>query len=498
MRRIPWVHVPRACRRMSIAALCLGLLACTADAAPPPPDGTGSAPPASSPAHRPPSTHDWTRFGWDVAASGAATDSMGVTAANVGTLKRQQIAIDGTVDASAIYLHGVEIQGATHDAFFVTTTYGKTIAVDAPTGAILWEYTPPGTARLEGTAQITTATPVADPGREFLYAASPDGFIQKLAVADGSPAWRTAITRLPTREKIASALNFFRGRVIAVTGGYIGDAPPYQGHVAVLDGATGSLLQVWNSLCSGRSGLLAPASCPQSDSAIWGRAGAVIDAATGDIYVATGNGPWDGASNWGDAVVELDPDATRILGNYTPVDTEQLDSEDLDLGSTSPVLLGGNLVAQGGKDAILRVLDWSRMAGTAPHRGGEASHVATPSGDRLFTAPAVYRPGGATWLLAADNGDTSAWTLEGQRLALRWRASHGGTSPVVVDGLAFVYDPRGGLRVYDATTGAPVTTLRCGRGHWNSPIVVDGMIALPEGNANHHRTAGVLDVWRLP
>ncbi len=41
--------------------------------------------------------------------------------------------------------------------------------------------------------------------------------------------------------------------------------------------ASGKLLQVWNSLCSNRAGLLEPDSCPQTQSAIWGRAGAVID-----------------------------------------------------------------------------------------------------------------------------------------------------------------------------------------------------------------------------
>ena len=56
--------------------------------------------------------------------------------------------------------------------------------------------------------------------------------------------------------------------------------------------------------------------------------------------------------------------------------------------------------------------------------------------------------------------------------------------------------PAGGLRVYDAASGRPLTTLDCGGGHWNSPIVVDGRIVLPEGNANRHQTAGVMNVWR--
>jgi outer membrane protein assembly factor BamB len=440
---------------------------------------------------------DWPRFGFDVGRSSAPAANMGITAANVATLQRQQITIDGTVDASAIYLHGVAVHGAPHDALFVTTTYGKTLAIDAADGSVLWEFTPASYQSLAGSRQITTATPIADPDRRFIYAASPDGMIHKLSVGDGHVVWSTSITRLPRREKIASALNYFRGHVIATTGGYIGDAPPYQGHVATLDAGTGKLLHVWNSLCSDRHELIDPSSCKSSDSAIWGRAGAVIDSTTGNLFVATGNGNWNGSTDWGDAVVELDPDATHMLGNYTPVNTAQLDAEDADLGSSSPVLLGGGLVAQGGKDNVIRLLEWSKMQGAAAHKGGEAQTVPTPSGTRLFTAPAVWHEGATTWLFAADNGGTTAWKVAGGQLRQAWHSGNGGTSPVVVDGMLFVYAPGGGLHVYDAITGRAVTTLDCGSGHWNSPIVIDGMIVLPEGNANAHRTSGVIDIWRL-
>jgi outer membrane protein assembly factor BamB len=457
--------------------------------------GHRSAPPAAS--RRAADGHDWTRFGWDAGRSSAPGDSMGITAANVDSLVRQQVTIDGTVDASAIYLHGVQVNGGPHDVFFVTTTYGKTVAIDADSGTVLWEFTPSGYAGWAGSAQITTSTPVADPDRANIYAAAPDGEIRKLAVADGHVVWNTAITLLPTREKIASPLNYYDGRVIATTGGYIGDAPPYQGHVAILDAASGQLLHVWNALCSDTLRLLTPANCAQSDAAIWGRAGAVIDTATGAIYVATGNALWDGVTYWGDATLELNRDATGMLGNYTPTNTAQLNASDLDLGSTSPVLLGGGLVAQGGKDGKIRLLDWSAMQGTTGHLGGEQQSVSTPSGSALFTAPAVLHTGTATWMFAADNGGTAAWTLTDGRLQPAWRNRNAGTSPVVADGLVFVYGPRGGLRVYEAATGRALADLACGAGHWNSPIVVDGRIALPEGNANRHRTTGVLDIWRL-
>ncbi|HEX4025802.1 MAG TPA: PQQ-binding-like beta-propeller repeat protein [Steroidobacteraceae bacterium] len=438
---------------------------------------------------------DWPTFGGNVQSTSANLAPTGITAANVARLRHRQVKLDGVVDASAIYLHGVTIRGARHDAIFVTTSYGKTLALDADSGDVLWEYTPPGYRDLAGTRQFTNSTPAADPDRQSIYAASPDGYVQKLSVGDGHRLWRTSITKLPQREKMDSPLKFFRGHVIAVTGGYIGDQPPYQGHVAILDGSSGRLLQVWNSLCSDRAGLMQPDSCPQTRSAIWGRAGAVIDPGDGHIFIATGNGDWNGKTDWGDALVELDASATKMLGNYAPANTEELNDDDLDLGSTSPVLLGGDWLAQGGKDGKIRLLSRKAIASATPHQDHELQIVSTPSGTDLFTQPAVWQHGGQTWLFAADNGGTAASELQNGRLQKKWGNGTSGTSPFEAGGLLFVYALEGGLNVYEAASGKHIATLACGPGHWNSPIVVDGEIILPEGNANDRATSGVLDIW---
>jgi hypothetical protein len=484
--------------RIAASLVCIALVASACSDAPPASDGTSSNPLAGQPAN-PGSSHDWTRFGYDAGRSSVSSDATRIDSTNVATLKLQQIALDGTVDSSPIYLHGVQVNGAAHDVFVVTTSYGKTIAIDANDGSILWEFTPSSYSNFAGSYQFTTATPVADPDRQSVYAASPEGSIRKLALADGHVVWTTAITLLPAREKIASALNFDRGHVIATTGGYIGDAPPYQGHVAIIDASSGNLLSVWNSLCSDRAGLIAPPSCVESGSAIWGRAGAVVDTATGDIFVATGNGAWDGQSKWGDATLELDGNATHLVGNYTPTNTNALNDGDVDVGSTSPVLLGGGLVAQSGKDGMIRLLSVSAMRQTGSHKGGEAQMTSAPSTTAVFTAPAVWHaPGGTTWLFAANGSGTGAWTLSGGQLQSAWSNGNSGTSPVLAGGLLYVFDPNGGVRVYIPQTGRQVTRLDCGGGHWNSPIVVDGMVVVPEGNSNSDSKSGVLDVFRLP
>jgi outer membrane protein assembly factor BamB len=435
---------------------------------------------------------DWNRFGYDAARHNAAPGS-GITAANVGKLVRLTVKLDGTVDSSPIYLHGVAVHGKTHDVFFITTTYGKTEAIDAGSGQVLWRFTPPSYNRLAGTAQITNSTPAASTDRTAVYASAPDGRVRKLRVADGKVLWTATLTRDPSREKLTSSINVSRGLVVMTTGGYIGDAPSYQGHVVTMSEQTGRIVHVWNSLCSDRHSIILPTSCKTSDSAIWSRNGAAVDPANGNLVVATGNAPYDGKTNWGDSVLVLSPDASHLLRHYTPSNHEQLNDQDIDLGSTSPALLPNGYAVQGGKDGILRLLQLHRLPGVNSKTGGEVQTLPAPGRVDVFSEPAVWN---GRWVFVATGDGTEALLFKGGRLHPVWSNKNDGTSPVVAGSLLYVAGS-GAVHVYVPTSGREVAQLPTGSVHWQSPIVADGRVAVAEGNANDHATAGVLNIFRL-
>lgn len=448
---------------------------------------------------------DWARFGYNAARQNAGPAHTGITPANASHLRRQRIVLDGTVDSSAIYLRGVTVKGARHDVFFVTTTFGKAIAFDAPTGRVLWRFVPSGYAHWAGSDWITQSSPIASSSRAYVYSASPDGRIHKLRVSSGqeirSGHWPVRVTRAPGTEKIGTALNLARGLLLVGVGGHNGDAPPYQGHVVSINAKSGRVVHVWNALCSNRHHLLVPSACPQSDAAVWARSGVVVVPHTGRLLAATGNGQWDGHHYWGDSVVMLTPNAGRLVQNWTPRDQASLDDLDADLGSTAPAILSRRYAVQSGKDGKIRLLSLRRLNGkgsAGPYLGGERQTVPAPGGDGVFTAPCVWKHGRRTWLFVANSSGIAAFRFSGGRLHRAWRRGGGGSSPIEAGGLLYVYDPFGGrIVVYKPTSGKAVAKLPAGGGHWQSPIVTDGRLIVGEGDGNEDRTSGAVDIYRL-
>ena len=452
---------------------------------------------------------DWLMFGDNNQSSGVGPTDTGITAANLHSLRRMTVTLPGTVDSSAVELAKVPVKGATRDVVIMTTAYGHTLALDAASGHILWDYQPAAARRLQGSPQITTASPVIDPDRQYVYAPSPDGFVQKLSVASGRVLWRTRVTEDPTHEKLAGAFKVADGELIVPTDGYDGDAPPYQGHVVTIDLTSGRITHVFNTLCSNVRTLIdPPSSCHQSDSAIWGRPGTVIEPDTGNILVSTGNGDFNGRSDWGDSVLELSP-SLKLLHNWTPRNQQQLNSDDLDLGSTEPALLPfrkhARFAVQAGKSGLIKLLNLNRLDGTGgsagPRTGGELQTIDAPGTTDVYSQPAVWRSAsGRVYVYVTTGAGTAAYRVTStHRLRPAWHNSQAGTSPMVAGGLLYVYnESQGALNVYNPVSGHLDRSLAAGSGHWNSPIIVGGRIILPIGDYHDHASTGQVYIYHLP
>ncbi len=438
----------------------------------------------------------WPTFDYDAARSGYDSADRSLSARNVGKLQRRwQISLGDVADSTPIYLSSVRVVDKSTPMLFQTAHDGTTYGIDADSGKVVWRFATHG-------PNITTSTPVADPARHVLYVPGVDGFVHQLDPASGAErherGFPVRITTMPSTEKDASPLNLAGDYLYAVTSGYFGDAPPYDGHLVTVrlsDGGT----HVLNSLCSNLHTLPTPTSCSSNLSGIWARTGAVVDpdpALHGRVYVATGNGNFNTASgghDYGDSVIALSRDGSRIEGSYTPADYAALESGDTDLGSTGPALLPREshsrtplLAVQGGKDALLRLLDRAHLGGL----GGELQRV--DLGDRLFSAPAIWNDGKATSVVVGLPSGLKTYRLQTDvhgtsRLVAGWSThlndgTPEGTSPVIVNDVVFVASS-GAILAFDARTGHALwsSASASARGsigdvHWQSPIAVNGAV----------------------
>ena len=450
----------------------------------------------------PAAASDWPMFGHDPARSSVDVGDTILTVANVAHLRTLWQVSYGTVaDSTPIFIQKVIVGGIARSMLFQTTKSGVTVATDANTGHTVWRFRTTG-------PNITTSTPVEDPSGQAIYVPGVDGYVHKLNAATGQhvPArgFPARITRIPNTEKDASSLNLANGYLYATTSGYDGDYPFYDGHVVSVRLSDG-LEHVFNSLCSKVRTLPIPSDCSDSDSGIWGRGGAVVDpdpSMHGAVFAATGNGDFDantGGDNYGDSILGLSADVSTLLGNYTPTDFVSLYQGDVDLGSTSPVILPRQnasrtplMIVQGGKDSILRLVNRATLPGV----GHELQEISGPA--PLFSSPAVWTdPSGRVWVFVEYQSEIDAYVLAtnngSSRLVKMWSAGPGyasgeGASPVVSNGLVFatfdaIYalDARNGHILWNSSkTGGK----SIGSVHWESPIVVNGHVYCSDENGN--------------
>lgn len=466
--------------------------------------------------------YDWLQFNFDPQHSGNNTKEKEITRQNVGRLHQLfKISLPSIVDGAPAYLSNVKTSSGIINMFFVTTKDGHIIAINASNGKILWSHQyGSGNYRINNGVQktYTTSSPAIDPNRKFVYSYGLDGYVHKYKVNDGieikSGGWPELCTLKPYNEKGSSALAIATTKdgssyLYVANGGYLGDRGDYQGHVTTINLSNGDQ-KVFNANGSNQSVHFVERPGKPDwhsvQSAVWARSGVVYDAQTDRIYFATGNGRFDPSGHdWGDAVLAINPDGSGKNGfpldSYTPVNFEELDRRDLDLGSTAPAIIPTppnckikELAVQSGKDKVLRLINLDNLSGKGGpgNVGGEiGSLIKVPSDEMVFTAPAVWvNPKNKTsWIFVGTYNGLSAFSLQVDKsempnLKLEWKQSEGSSSPIIANGILFCA-VSGSIRALDPISGKLLwSDNSIGRVHWESPIIDNGVLYITDESGN--------------
>ncbi|HEY0752739.1 MAG TPA: hypothetical protein VGD98_02075 [Ktedonobacteraceae bacterium] len=311
--------------------------------------------------------------------------------------KKVSYPVDGQIYAQPLFVPDVTINGTNHNVVFVATEHDSVYAFDADqTSAVapLWHTSYLTSSNIISATNTDvkcndmipenglSGTPVIDTSTHTLYVVvqteditngSPGKFTYKLHAIDittgqdkpGSPITISAtvsgtgvdssggkITFNAATERQRAGLLMSQGKVY-VAFGSLCDINPYHGWIMsyAYDGSAFQQINVYNSTPNGTRG------------GLWAGGGAIVADSVGDIYAVTGNGSFNGTSNFGDSFIRLNS-SLQVKDYFSPFNQSCLDGQDSDLGSGGPLLIPGqNRLLGAGKEGRVYVMDTTNLGG---------------------------------------------------------------------------------------------------------------------------------------
>jgi hypothetical protein len=307
--------------------------------------------------------------------------------------------VDGYVYAQPLYVANLTVASTTRNVIFLATEHDSVYAFDADSpsctqlwktsflasgvNTMSWQDTSAGTSS-GPTDDIypeigITSTPAIDTATNTIYVEAKTKETVGTGCSMSSPCYVNrlhALDILTGSEKfggpvVISAPNFVSlrhfnrpGLLLANNTLYIGfgshgDISPWYGWLFGYNPAT--LAQKFVFSTSDPTG-------GSNGASLWNSgAGPATDAA-GNVYVATGNGAYDGTKNFSESALKISPTGS-LVDWFTPFNRATLDANDIDLGSAGVLILPDSvgsaahphLALATGKIAILYLLDQTSM-----------------------------------------------------------------------------------------------------------------------------------------
>jgi len=418
--------------------------------------------------------------------------------------------LDGAVFGEPLIYQGIVYVGTEGDSIY---------AIDATTGHVLWRVhvgTPASLSVVDAAPTLgsgcgdidplgITGTPVIDTSNGELFAT--EETIVGAATWQDIRHWMFAVSLKTHRElwhrdvdpphantanhyyipaeQQRPAMTLFDGRLFDTYGGLDGDCGQYHGYVFGLDE-------------TGKGQVYSYQVPTQREGGIWGGGGAVVSPA-GDLYVATGNGSSNTLADYdeGNSLIELSTTLHR-LGYWAPSNWVQLNDQDWDLGSASPIMLPGtSLLFVAGKPSAAGSIGYLMRQSPLGGIGHGAFHGPSCTGGGVFGADATDTVGSQIYVYTACQNGTEALLIHATSpisFSEAWAPSTGtpNGSPIVAGGYVWALDWNNNLLyAMDPTTGHVAFSRSTDPlNHFATPGLGDGMVVVPtQGGVEAFRTA---------
>jgi hypothetical protein len=339
-----------------------------------------------------------------------ALNTSSVKAATFG--KRFTCAIDAAAYAQPLWVANVTIGGGTHNVLVAATEHDTVYAFDADASPCQTYWSKSLLASGETWVSSTdvgiddiapdigiVGTPVIDPTTNTIYVVSKSkngaNFHQRLhalSLIDGSEKFNGpqeiaftsgGITFNPLSQNQRAGLALVNG-VVYIAYASHGDIPTYYGWIVGYSASSLAQVSVFNDDPSGYGGIWMSGGAPAADS-------------SNNLYVITGNGNFDGSTQYGDSFLKLTTGSSMsVLSFFAPSDQASLSSADQDLGAGGAAILidqpsgpAPRLVVGGGKEGKLYLLNRDSLGGnTTTDSGAVQAFVA---GNAVFATPAFWQ-----------------------------------------------------------------------------------------------------------